>query len=85
IWSKRNVELVARLVAEGRMRPEGQAEIDRAKADGRWDAAYAGPATMTMDAELAAALELVPGASARFEGLPSQERYSVLQRLGQAK
>ena len=85
MWSARNVELVARLIEEGRMRPEGQAEIDRAKADGRWDAAYAGPATMKMDGDLAGALARDAAASAMFDTLSSQNRYAILHRLGQAK
>ena len=84
-WSQRNVTIVERLTAEGRMRAAGQAEVDRAKGDGRWDAAYAGPATIEVPGDLAAALAANPRARAMFEILTSQNRYAVLYRLGSAK
>src|SRR5689334_23109957 len=59
-WSKRNVGIVARLIDEGRMQPAGQAEIDRAQSDGRFEAAYAGPATIEVPDDLAAALDANP-------------------------
>src|SRR5205823_6649697 len=61
-WSKRNVALAERLHAAGRVQPPGMAEIKRAKADGRWQAAYAGPAGIEVPAELAAALTAEPKA-----------------------
>jgi uncharacterized protein YdeI (YjbR/CyaY-like superfamily) len=85
VWSKNNVERVARLVEEGRMQPAGQAAVDGAKADGRWEAAYAGPATMTVPDDVAAALRLEPGAAQTFEKLTSQNRFAILFRVGQAK
>jgi uncharacterized protein YdeI (YjbR/CyaY-like superfamily) len=78
LWSRRNIEHVARLEAEGRLRPRGRAEVARAQADGRWERAYAGPATALPPAELLAALDAVPGARDRFEALSGQARYSVL-------
>lgn len=81
LWSKRNRENVERLIAEGRMQPAGQAEIDRAKADGRWDAAYDSPATATVPDDLAAALRRSPGARKFFESLDAQNRYAILHRL----
>ncbi len=84
-WSARNVGLVERLVAEGRMAPAGQAEVDRAKADGRWDRAYAGPATIEVPADLAAALDANEDAAAMFAVLTSQNRFAVLFRVEQAK
>ncbi len=81
LWSARNVEHVARLVEQGRMRPRGQDEIDRARTDGRWDRAYAGSATATVPADLTAALAARPGAQERFDSLSSQDRYSVLHQL----
>lgn len=84
-WSQINRDKVAALIAEGRMQPAGQAEIDRAKGDGRWDAAYAGPATIEVPPELSAALAASPAASAMFEKLSSQNRYAILFRIGQAK
>jgi uncharacterized protein YdeI (YjbR/CyaY-like superfamily) len=84
-WSKRNVGLVARLESEGRMRPAGAAEVERAKADGRWDAAYAGQAEIEVPPDLAAALTAEPRARAMFDILTSQNRYAVLYRIAGAK
>lgn len=84
-WSKRNVDIVAHLVDEGRMRPAGMAEVERAKADGRWEAAYAGQASMEVPTDLAAALAAEPRAQAMFDILTSQNRYAVLYRIGSAK
>jgi uncharacterized protein YdeI (YjbR/CyaY-like superfamily) len=84
-WSKRNVGIAERLDAEGRMHPAGQAEIERAKADGRWEAAYAGPATIEVPDDLAAALAAEPKANELFERLTSQNRYAVLYRVTTAK
>ncbi|WP_426565795.1 YdeI/OmpD-associated family protein [Angustibacter sp. McL0619] len=85
MWSKNNVERIAQLSAQGRMRPAGVAAVDAAKADGRWEAAYAGPATITVPEDLAAALRLDPAAATTFEKLNSQNRYAILLRIGQAK
>ncbi|HZJ06678.1 MAG TPA: YdeI/OmpD-associated family protein [Nocardioidaceae bacterium] len=84
-WSKRNVGYVARLIAEGRMRTSGLAEVERAKADGRWDAAYSGPATIKVPADLAAALAAEPRAQEMFAILTSQNRYAVLLQTESAK
>jgi uncharacterized protein YdeI (YjbR/CyaY-like superfamily) len=84
-WSKRNVGIVARLEGEDRMRAAGLAEVERAKADGRWALAYAGQATIEMPSDLAAALEADPAAQAMFEILTSQNRYAILFRVGSAK
>jgi uncharacterized protein YdeI (YjbR/CyaY-like superfamily) len=84
-WSKINREKVETLTAAGRMRPAGQAEVDRAKADGRWDAAYAGSRTATVPEDLQAALDADPEAAAFFATLSSQNRYAILYRLGSAK
>ena len=85
LWSKRNCDLVARLIEEGRMQPAGQAEIDRAKADGRWDAAYDSPANAKIPDDLAAALEKFPRALKFFQSLDSRNRYAILHRLMIAK
>lgn len=77
LWSARNVEYVARLDAEGRMRARGWAEVEKAKADGRWERAYPGPATAEMPADLAAALAADPDASARFEALTKSQKWSI--------
>jgi uncharacterized protein YdeI (YjbR/CyaY-like superfamily) len=84
-WSKRNVGLVERLESEGRMRPAGTAEVERAKADGRWDSAYAGQAGIEVPADLATALTAEPRAQAMFDILTSQNRYAVLYRIAGAK
>ena len=78
MWSTRNVDIVARLAEEGRMRPRGAKEIARAQADGRWDRAYAGSATIEVPADLRAALDATPAAARAFEALNKSERYSVL-------
>lgn len=80
-WSERNVLRVAELVAERRMRPRGQAEVDRARTDGRWDRAYQGSATAQVPADLNAALSASPAAAEAFAGLDRQNRYAVLHRL----
>src|SRR2546423_2555292 len=84
-WSKRNTGIAERLRAEGRMHPAGHAEVERAKADGRWEAAYAGPASMEVPPDLAEALAAEPKAQAMFEGLNSQNRYAILYRIATAK
>jgi len=84
-WSRRNVGIVERLLAEGRMQPAGLAEVERAKADGRWESAYAGPATIEVPDDLAAALAAEPRAMAMFERLTAQNRYAVLYRTVSAK
>ena len=84
-WSKRNTGIAERLIAEDRMRPAGHAEVQRAKADGRWEAAYAGPASMEVPADLAEALAAEPKAQAMFDGLNSQNRYAILYRIVTAK
>jgi uncharacterized protein YdeI (YjbR/CyaY-like superfamily) len=84
-WSKRNTGIAERLIAEERMHPAGHAEVERAKADGRWEAAYAGPASMEVPPDLAEALAAEPKAQAMFEGLNSQNRYAILYRIATAK
>jgi uncharacterized protein YdeI (YjbR/CyaY-like superfamily) len=84
-WSERNTTLAERLIAEGRMQASGLAEVERAKADGRWEAAYPGPATARVPADFAAALAAEPEAKEMFERLTSQNRYSILHRIGAVK
>jgi uncharacterized protein YdeI (YjbR/CyaY-like superfamily) len=84
-WSERNVGIVERLLAEGRMHPAGLAAVARAKADGRWEAAYPSQATIEVPADLATALAAEPRAQANFELLSSQNRYAVLFRMHSAK
>ena len=82
-WSQRNVKIVERLTAEGRMHAAGLEEVERAKADGRWDAAYAGSATIEVPEDLQKALAAEPQAQA--EGLNRQNRYAMLYRIETAK
>jgi uncharacterized protein YdeI (YjbR/CyaY-like superfamily) len=84
-WSQRNVAIVERLMAEGRMHASGLAAVERAKADGRWHAAYAGPASIEVPTDLAAALDSDPSARAMFEKLNSRNRYAILYRVETAK
>jgi uncharacterized protein YdeI (YjbR/CyaY-like superfamily) len=85
VWSKVNCAHVERLIAQGRMTPRGLAEVERAKADGRWDAAYSSQSTAQVPDDLAAALEAVPGAREFFDGLDSVNRYAVLHRIATVK
>jgi len=84
-WSKINRDKVTALTEAERMRPAGLAEVERAKADGRWDAAYDGQARMTVPDDLQAELDARPAAAAFFAQLSSQNRYSILFRLHDAK
>jgi uncharacterized protein YdeI (YjbR/CyaY-like superfamily) len=79
-WSKINREKVAALTAAGRMRQAGLAEVARAQADGRWDAAYDSPATASVPDDLAAALEEA-GLTEAFAALDSRNRYAILHRV----
>jgi uncharacterized protein YdeI (YjbR/CyaY-like superfamily) len=81
IWSARNVETVGRLVEAGRMRPAGLAAAEAARADGRWDRAYPGPATAAVPDDLAEALAAEPAVASAFEALDSGDRYAVLWRV----
>jgi uncharacterized protein YdeI (YjbR/CyaY-like superfamily) len=85
LWSMVNVRRVAELTAEGRMRPAGLAEVDAARADGRWEAAYESQSRAEIPDELAAALEGDPGARAAFERLGRTERYQLMLGLLQAR
>jgi len=85
VWSKRNTIIADRLISEGLMQPAGLAEIERAKADGRWAAAYEGAATIDVPKDLAEALKAVPKAQAMFAILTAQNRYAVLYRIHGAK
>lgn len=84
-WSQINRERVARLEAAGRMHPRGRAQVEQAKADGRWAAAYAGQAKAAPGADLEAALDAEPAARSLFDALDSANRYAILYRVQQAK
>ncbi len=81
VWSQRNTEHVARLEAAGRMRAAGAAEVEAAKADGRWEAAYAGQRDATVPADLQAALDASPAAATFFATLSSVNRYAIVYRV----
>jgi len=80
-WSARNVGYAERLIEEGRMAPAGLAAVEAARADGRWDAAYEGPASAVMPADLLAAIAADPAAQATYDVLTSQNRYALYHRL----
>ena len=84
-WSKINREKAERLAREGRMREAGLAEIERAKADGRWDDAYDSPRTATPPDDFLRALDAKPPAREFYETLAPTKRYSFLYRIRDAK
>ena len=84
-WSRVNREKVEALMAEGRLRPAGYAEVERAKADGRWEAAYQSPRNLTVPDDLQRELNARPKAKASFAELNSQNRYAILYQLQDAK
>jgi uncharacterized protein YdeI (YjbR/CyaY-like superfamily) len=81
VWSRKNVDAVAALTAAGRMRAAGLATVEAARADGRWERAYAGSATITVPDDLTAALAAEPAALQAFEALDGTNRYAVLWRV----
>jgi len=85
IWSQVNREKVDGLIAEGKMREAGLKEIERAKADGRWEAAYAPQSKITIPDEFQAALDQNPTAQTFFNGLNSANRYAILFQITTAK
>ncbi len=84
-WSQINRATAERLIAEGAMAPAGLAQVERAKADGRWDAAYASQATAEVPPDLRAALDAEPKAARFFDTLRGANRYAVLYRIQDAK
>ena len=85
VWSRRNVENVARLEAAGLMLPAGRAAVEAAKADGRWAAAYAPPSEAEVPADLLAAIAADPAAQAMFDVLTSANRFSLIGRVNAVK
>lgn len=85
IWSQVNRDNVARLIEEGRMQPQGLVEVERAKADGRWQAAYPNSANMELPAELLEAVAAVPEAQAMLLRLTAQNRFALGFRLMKIK
>jgi uncharacterized protein YdeI (YjbR/CyaY-like superfamily) len=84
-WSENNRKRAEQLVADGRVAPAGLAEIEAAKADGRWDTAYAPASTAAEPEDLTAALDAAPAARAFFDTLTGANRYAILYRVQTAK
>lgn len=85
IWSKLNTDRAEALIAAGRMRPPGMGEIEKAKKDGRWAAAYTSASNSTVPDDLQAALDANPRARKFFATLNSRNRYAILYRVQNAK
>jgi uncharacterized protein YdeI (YjbR/CyaY-like superfamily) len=84
-WSKKNTDHAERLIKLGRMKPGGLAEVEKAKADGRWDKAYDSPSNMKAPEDLLKALEKNKKAKAFFESLSKTNKYAINWRLQTAK
>ena len=84
-WSKINREKAEALIGAGRMRPAGLAEVEAAKADGRWEAAYDGQRTAKVPPDLQRELDANPAAAGFFASLSSANRYAIVYRLDDAK
>jgi uncharacterized protein YdeI (YjbR/CyaY-like superfamily) len=85
IWSQLNKDKAEALIADGRMRPPGMQEIERARKDGRWDMAYTSASHSTVPDDLQVALDAHPEAGAFFATLNSRNRYAILFRIQNAK
>lgn len=84
-WSEKNRSRALELIAEGRVKPAGLAEIEAARADGRWEAAYAPASTAAVPPDLQAALDANPRAAEFFATLTGANRYAILYRIGAVK
>ena len=84
-WSKVNREKATALIENGRMQPAGLAEVERAKADGRWEAAYDAQSKASVPEDLQRELDANPDAAAFFATLESYNRYAILYRIQEAK
>lgn len=84
-WSKRNRERAAELIEQGKMKPAGYHEIERAKEDGRWEAAYDSPATMEVPDDFKKILAENPTAREFFANLDSRNRYAILYKIQNAE
>ncbi|MDZ7938459.1 MAG: YdeI/OmpD-associated family protein [Rhodoferax sp.] len=84
-WSQKNVQHAERLIAEGHMQAAGLAQVEAARNDGRWAAAYAGSATMVMPEDFLAALQQDPTAHAFYATLKRQSQFTIYHRLHSAK
>jgi uncharacterized protein YdeI (YjbR/CyaY-like superfamily) len=85
VWSKINRATAEAMIERGEMKPAGLREVERAKADGRWERAYDSPTTAGVPDDLRAALDAEPAAAEFFERLDSNNRYAILHRLQNAK
>lgn len=85
MWSKKNREHVARLTATGKMKPAGLQEVERAKADGRWESAYDSPSSMTIPDDFLKELFKNPKTEAFFKTLNKTNTYAIVWRLQTAK
>lgn len=85
VWSKRNTEHVARLIKSGSMKPAGIAEIERAKADGRWEKAYASPANTTIPEDFLKELEKNKKAKEFWEVLNKTNKFAMIWQINDAK
>ena len=84
-WSQINRAKATELLRQGRMTPAGVAQVEQARQDGRWDAAYEAPSAATVPADLERALDEHPAARAFFATLDSRNRYAILYRLQDAR
>jgi uncharacterized protein YdeI (YjbR/CyaY-like superfamily) len=84
-WSRINREKAEALIAAGRMRPTGLAQVEAARADGRWEAAYEGQHRAEVPPDLQRELDASPAAREFFARLDSANRYAIVYRLGEAK
>jgi uncharacterized protein YdeI (YjbR/CyaY-like superfamily) len=84
-WSQVNRRKATELIDQGRMQAAGLAQVQAARSDGRWDAAYAPQSTVTVPDDFQQALDADPAAGAFFKSLKSSERYSYLYRIHDAK
>lgn len=85
LWSKRNVENIKRLTELGKMKPAGILEVEKAKADGRWEHAYDPPSEMEMPSDFMQRLSKLPGEKTFFESLDKSNRYHIAWRLQTAR
>lgn len=85
MWSKKNCEIVERLIAEGRMQPSGLVHVEAARKDGRWEQAYAGSSEMVIPEDFLAALETHPAAKKFYATLNRQNLFAIYHRLTTAK
>ncbi|GGJ42286.1 YdeI/OmpD-associated family protein [Deinococcus roseus] len=84
-WSQRNCEIAERLIAEGRMQPAGLAQVEAARQDGRWEQAYAGPASMVIPEDFLAELQKHPAAQQAYEQLERSTLFAIYHQLQTAR